>query len=428
MTAKRLGMVGAAVLMAGGALLGTAVAASAGTPTISFTPNTAIGANQGVLVTASGFPGKTKGGLSQCEIGVTGEPTIADATTGQAEPVSCGPFQPIKTTAKGGLPNPTGYGISAGYNGPPESGNDSAGTDATADSANYPCPPTAAQAAAGATCVLRFATAAASADLTINYNFQTTTTTTAPPAQNCTAASNSTTSTNTTAPHNVATVTVNPATCLVAGSKVTVTGSGLVPGSVGSLLECNSDTGQPSVTVLGTAVPVSCTPIAIFTTSSTGTVPTANQSFTVLVGTTGPPGAGTDTAGADAATDAAKYPCPPTAAEVTAGDTCVIAVGDLGGDKVAVPIKFAPGNLGSNPPGTTKAATATTAPSKTAATTKTNSGSLAFTGAGPGLWVLGFIGLALILLGGSLLVLVDAPRRLFAVALRRGDRSSGPPT
>src|SRR5579862_9693966 len=83
MTAKRLGMLGAAVLMAGGALLGTAVAASAGTPTVSFSPNTAIGASQGVLVTASGFT-KAPGGLAMCEIGISTEPTIADPTTGQA--------------------------------------------------------------------------------------------------------------------------------------------------------------------------------------------------------------------------------------------------------------------------------------------------------------------------------------------------------
>ncbi len=54
----------------------------------------------------------------------------------------------------------------------------------------------------------------------------------------------------------------------------------------------------------------------------------------------------------------------------------------------------------------------TTAP--TAKPVTAPSGSLAFTGAGPGIGILGVIGAALIVLGFALLVLVDAPRRAMA--------------
>ena len=312
MTAKRLGMLGAAVIMAGGALLGTAVAASASTQTLSFSPNSSIGANQAVFVTATGFTPHTTGGLSQCSI-TPNEPTILDATTGQQEPVSCQPFVPIKTTAKGSLPNPTGFGVQAGANGPPDSGNDSAGTDATADSVNYPCPPTAEQVTAGAQCVLLFAltdasSTAESASLAIDYNFESTTTTTSPPIVGCTPAPSSATS-------GTATVTVTPGTCLTGNQKVTVTGSGLVHSSTGSILECNGDPGAPTINdaLAGKGVPVGCTSPANGITGSTGTDASGNlnSSWIVQTGTIGPPDPGTDSGGGSAATDAANTRVPP---------------------------------------------------------------------------------------------------------------------
>jgi hypothetical protein len=56
---------------------------------------------------------------------------------------------------------------------------------------------------------------------------------------------------------------------------------------------------------------------------------------------------------------------------------------------------------------TTKAGTTTTV----SPVVKASSGSLAFTGTGPGIGILGILGGALILLGFALLALVDAPRR-----------------
>jgi hypothetical protein len=431
MTAKRLGMLGATVLLAGGGLLGTAIAASATTPTLTFAPNSDIGdAGQGILITASGFSPKTKGGLSECPI-VTGEPTILDVSTGQQEPVGCQAFTAIKTNSKGHLPNPTGYGIQAGFNGPPDSQTkDSAGGDANADAANYPCPPTAAQQAAGGSCVILYTdTLGESAQQTIAFNFNSTTTTTAPPVVGCTPKSATVTTGG-------ATVTVDPATCLVGNQPVKVTGSGLKGGSLGTLLECNTKTPQPTVYVnLATkAVPVSCSTVTkyLVTTGGDGTLPTTT--FTIIVGVTGPPAdasgespAGTGTAPnastdspAQAVTDAASFPCDNT----TPDGTCTLTFGDLAGDQVSVPLAFGSGPALAPPP--TKSGTGST-PTAKAAATKASTGKLAFTGPGTGLWVMGVLGMALILLGGSLLVLVDAPRRLLTLAAHRGHRSEPTP-
>jgi hypothetical protein len=148
---------------------------------------------------------------------------------------------------------------------------------------------------------------------------------------------------------------------------ITVTGTGFDDSSVGGMLECNNAPGQPTVSVEGQNIPVSCTnPLSeIVSTSSTGTVP-ATQ-FTIATGTTGPP-CGSSCPGSDTpadlpanqstnvklaadvasdpagvpATDAASYPCPPTAAQVAAGDSCEIVYGDLAGKQAAVDISFVP--------------------------------------------------------------------------------------
>jgi hypothetical protein len=100
----------------------------------------------------------------------------------------------------------------------------------------------------------------------------------------------------------------------------------------------------------------------------------------------------------------------------------VIAVGDLGGDQVAVPVSFntaiaPPANGGGGGPSTAAA-------SAKAAATKASSGQLAFTGAGPGLMIMGLIGLLLAVLGGAMVLAVDGPRRLWmSLAARRATAS-----
>jgi hypothetical protein len=516
-------MAGVVLITSGGALLGTAVAASAAA-TLSFTPTTPIGPppdSLTVTVTGSGFKKSTEGGLFECS-NVTPQPTIdvmmptlgGSVDLGQV-PVSCSSAQELKTNATGKFPKNTQFVLGSGVLGPPATGTDSAGTDATTDAAAYPCPPTSAQSSAACE-LLYIDKAAESASAPVSFSFQTTTTTTSTTSpSSCEKKSNSVTMKNPNPPGNTATVTVNPATCLVGGDSVTVTASNLVPNTLGSILECSTagsngiyadtpttvsgivsqgtmkvsalvgvpdksgtlsiqlssgpnatlnytgvtvngsdatftgltlgsgsgtlktsaivSTGQPYVVYLANAIPVSCTAVKTFTTAGDGSIPPNFQAFSIVQGTTGPPctpavGCTTDSDGNDPATDAAKFPCPPTAAQIAAGVGCVIALGDVGaagaggGDKVPVPIVFLAGGV-PHAPTTTVPTAATAAPATAATSAAASSGTLAFTGPGPGLWALSISGLALIVAGGVLLVVVDAPRRLLLAITRRRDRS-----
>jgi hypothetical protein len=281
----------------------------------------------------------------------------------------------------------------------------------------------------------------------------TTTTTVVVPStttQPCTPAPTTATGVNTTVtPNTTATLTMTPGTCIVSGTVVSLSGSGFQASSDGTFLECNSDPNQPTVMYLGSAIPVSCTsPLetnqgpGIVSTTAGGDIGPNN--FTVLEAASGvgPPcgssctGAeATDSSGGSTVADAAKYPCPPTAAQMALSppDTCGIVFGDEAGDGVTVPISF---NLlvappATVPPTTTATPTATVAPAAkaaTASTTNTASSSLAFTGAGPGLWWLALVGLVLMAMGVAALVLVDEPRRLarLAVSYARRSRNRAP--
>lgn len=165
------------------------------------------------------------------------------------------------------------------------------------------------------------------------------------------------------------TLLVSPSTGLTDGQSVTVSGTGFTAGSTGAVIECSNATPQPTVTVLGNAVPVSCTnPLSgIHTTAGDGSL--ASTSFTVHTGVVGPPGSGTDSDGNSAATDAANFPCPPTTAQISAGASCVIAFGDQGGDQATFPVTFSTTTTTT----TTTASTTTTTTSGT--TTTTSSGS-----------------------------------------------------
>jgi hypothetical protein len=436
---RRLVTVAVAIVAIGGTLVGGAMTASASGPKLSFAPNTDIGPAQfPVTATASGFSKKVGGGLAICST-ASPQPTITvPSVTGTTQiPVSCSVPTPQKTNSKGGFS--TVVIISSGVLGPPAMGTDSTGGDAATDSQNFPCPPTAGQVAAGANCELEyFDTAGESAGDAIAYGFESTTTTTSPPAttQPCNATSNSASAKNSMT-GTTATLNVDPATCLVGGMKTTVTGSGFVPDSIGSVLECNGDTGQPVVNYSGALIPVSCSPLALMTTTSSGGIPSANQSFTVLEtspgftiggknsGTEQNSSTNTSCTGActgNLAADAANYPCPPTSAQVAAGVSCVIAAADLGADEVVVPISF--NTAVAPPPGggaTAKKSSAKTSSTKSAAasTTSASGSSLAFTGPGPMLWILGIVGAAMIALGLLLLVAIDAPRRLVLLGVRR---------
>jgi hypothetical protein len=295
---------------------------------------------------------------------------------------------------------------------------------------------------AGLAGVLTFATAAGA---------KKTTTTTSTSTTSTTAAGGTTTTTVPCTPAPTSSggsplLNADPGTCLNGGTPIAVTGSGYDANSIGILLECNNDPSQPSVALpapVSQTVPVSCTGIAI-----ANAIPTKTGSFSAtwntIAGTTGPPCGQTgdlaktcpaDTSGGDAATDAAAYPCPPTAAQLAAGVSCTLAFGDEGGKTATVPISFVPAPT-PTPPGTGGAATTTTvAGAATAAsstgtgtaataapTTAASSGSLAFTGPGTGLYIVGAAGLFMVLLGAAVLGLSGAPSSL-ALALRRRRRT-----
>jgi len=177
---------------------------------------------------------------------------------------------------------------------------------------------------------------------------------------------------------------------LAGGDVLNVTGTGFAPGAEASIEQCNSDPAQPVILFLGNDVPVSCSPIKITTIGSTKkTKGDLSGPITLTAGTVGPPVNGQtptctqispttsvitncSTSGSGA-TDAALYPCPPTDAQQAAGDTCVVAIGDINGDRAIGTILFGSETLptSTTTPSSTSSTTSTTSTSTTSTTTPT---------------------------------------------------------
>jgi hypothetical protein len=465
--AKRIGIAGLVAFMVGGVLLGTAVVASASGPSgetncvnsacsITVSPNSGLANEAPISVTGSDFSPGANGGFAECNL-TPGEPTIAIPNNAPIKfknfgslPVGCfSPGREFGAVSKAGTLS-TGFGVLLGVVGPPTLGTDSTGGDALTDAQNYPCPPTQAQEALGGSCAIVWQDTVkgssppvnenAYADITFDIPYTTTTTTTTTTTAPCSPIDGQISAPSGTGSKGTGTATVDvpggaaptgatsAATCVVGGTVVSVNGSGFSvgKGAVASVLECNGATGQPTILFSGANIPVSCSDVsAHLVVLTTNSLPSP-VSFTVIQGITGPPTSGTDSAGNNAATDAANYPCPPTSAQVAAGDTCVIAVGTSGtggaGDQLPVPLSFNLAAIGKCPTCHISPTTTTLAPSLKKLTgkpnpTKASGGSLAFTGAGPGLWWLTLLGALLMVLGGTALAVVDGPRRLLRLAL-----------
>jgi len=159
--------------LAAALLFGFAGQASAA-PAVTVSPAQNLADGATVTVSGSGLQAGP-GAILQCNT-ATGQPTIAVA--GNQVPVGCtNPLSKlINADASGNVPA-TPFTVKMGTIGPPATGPDSAGKDATADAANYPCPPTAAQQAAGAMCVVALGDAAGH-QATQQITFQAATTTT----------------------------------------------------------------------------------------------------------------------------------------------------------------------------------------------------------------------------------------------------------
>ena len=165
-------------------------------------------------------------------------------------------------------------------------------------------------------------------------------------------------------------LTVTPSTDLSGGQVVSVSGAGFADSSEGSIVECSNVPGQPTVTVLGNAVPVSCTNPLGHVTSTTSSGDLAATNFTIVQGTVGPPGSGNDSNGVSGATDAASYPCPPTPTQVSDGYYCTISFGDLANDEASQELAFSTsGEVTTTTSSTTT--TTTTSPSSGTTTTTT---------------------------------------------------------
>ncbi|HXQ60247.1 MAG TPA: hypothetical protein VN799_09105 [Acidimicrobiales bacterium] len=334
--------VGVSLLLVGGTMVGFVAAASAASPGINVSPHAHLTAGEHVSVRGTGFIHGANGAILECN-DAPGQPATGVAVHGVTHLIAVGCTDPVPaSTSNLGRLASRSVTVQTGTLGSWEPGPDTSGNAAATDSAGYPCPPTTVQENLGVSCVIEFldnSDQVALHDISFkSHGVPTTTTTT------------STTTTTTTivgcdpAPQSAtggaATMTVNPGTCLAGGSVVTISGSGFTAKTLGSILECNDDDAQPTVSVLASAIPVGCSsPTShLVTTDATGAL--APTSFTIVSGTVGPPATGTDSTGGDAATDAASYPCPPTPAEVAVGVTCDIEFGDEANDAVTVPISF----------------------------------------------------------------------------------------
>jgi hypothetical protein len=469
----RLALAGAALLVSAffGVLAFAGPASAAATLTV--TPNTGLSAGTSVTIGGSGFADSSPGAYLECNSDAA-QPTIAVA--GNAVPVSCSNplLHIITTSATGGIPAGTTFSVIGGTVGPPATGADSGGGDAATDAAKYPCPPTAAQQTAGDTCQIAFGTLGGAQVFTpITFTGQGTgtttttttggggTTTTTPTgatttttgATTTTTSAGATTTTSTTVPCNAQPTTVagppnmtlTPGTCLNGGTVVKVTGSGFDPGASGTILQCNSDKAQPTVALpapVSQDVPVSCTGINVANLITVGTDGTISGSATIIFGVTGPPCGKpayaltptcptSDSGGAAPATDAANYPCPPTAAQIAAGDVCTLSFGDSAGKTQTVAISYTPAASatggGSGTTTTTTAAAAAATAAQTAAATKaaTSASTLAFTGAGPDTWYTLLGGLLLLDLGFLILTLYYRPREMVEILSRGVHKTFG---
>jgi hypothetical protein len=202
-------------------------------------------------------------------------------------------------------------------------------------------------------------------------------------------------------------LTVTPNSNLSNNQTVSITGSGFAESSTGAILECNSDPNQPTVTFAGNQVPVSCSsPLSnLVTTTSSGSLNAVN--FKIITGTVGPPNNSIDSASNPASTDAALYPCPPTAQELAQGYYCEITFGDAANDNVSVKLNFvsalAPTTTSQNPTASSPATPTTTSQNPTASspatpttTSQNPTASRALPNTGPGnviaLFVIIFLG------------------------------------
>jgi len=118
-------------------------------PGVTVTPSSGLVGGAEVQVQVTNFLANQLAGVVQCN-NASNQPT--QLYDGLAVPVSCSVPQLFQTSSAG--VGSDRFRIIQGVTGPPIEGTDSAGNPAATDAAAYPCPPTPAQQAAGASCTI----------------------------------------------------------------------------------------------------------------------------------------------------------------------------------------------------------------------------------------------------------------------------------
>jgi hypothetical protein len=278
---------------AGGALGATS------SPVITVTPSTNLANGEQVSVSGAGLTPNVNGVLVECS-SAAGQPTVEGR--GLTFPVSCtnpfapkfGPSPSVVTTSSTGTFDTT-FVAETGIVGPPSAaGIDSAGNNPASDAANYPCPPTPAQQAAGDVCWISFTDGGGdAAEASLGFGSPITTT-----------------------------PTVSVQGAMAGGDTVAVTATGFTPNSPVIVEECNLTPGEPAQQ-FGGGPAIGCTqPVSV---GPSGVLPSTDGSGSLTTDLTLQEG----NVGGQAAS--VPYPCPPTPANVAEGGSCDVVVEDAGG-------------------------------------------------------------------------------------------------
>lgn len=403
-------------------LPGIASSSSAATPrsTVAVMRSRVVSGGRAVVIAGSGLPPGRTGEVAECSSAAP-QPTVV--THGIPMPVSCTRPRRVRVGGDGALSS-VRFRVVDGVVGPPSSGIDSWGNPAGTDAQKYPCPPSAPQASAGASCYFQLRWGAGVGDEMVEPL------TFAVAGSHPTEPATGSSDTTPVAPHvagasavahHVAAamaMAVTPSTDLTGGQTVVVTATGLPHSGVGEIRECNNAFFEPIMWVGGVRTPVSCSDPKsqrwVFTAQGI-----LHTTFTIVTGTVGPPRAGHDNLGDSADVDAARYPCPPTAAEVAEGFHCYLELEWGAGitHRVVVPITFAsPISTSATITKTVTASKSSTAgvgtsasPNGSGTSTSGTHGNLPFTGAS--IEPMALAGVLLVILGTGLLVGVSTRRR-----------------
>jgi hypothetical protein len=228
----------------------SAIAAAGVTAPITVTPSTGLTNGESVTITGSGFTASSIGNILECNSDAN-QPQVKDGgLVNNTISVSCNApsLQAIVTVSASGAVS-TVFKVVDGTVGPPCGpapavvtcpATDSVGKSPTADAALYPCPPTAAQAAAGDVCTLTFGDEANDTGMA-NISFAGS----PAPSTPTTAAPTATTKPPTTA-------TTKPATTATTVAPVTGAGGGTAPPSASPAPSTLASTGPgPGIGWLG---------------------------------------------------------------------------------------------------------------------------------------------------------------------------------